>query len=547
MAQGLAGPYLAGRQAVIASDYRAAAEYYTRALARDPSNPILLDNALLSHMSLGQFEKAVPIARKMESDELDSQIAHMAVTASLIAEGDYDAVLARMKPEFGTGPLVDGLVAAWAQIGSGNMSGALEAFDEVAEQRGLAGFAAYHKALALASVGDFEGAEEIYASDQAGAIQMTRRGAMARFEVLSQLDRNEDAVAMLDDTFGGGLDPALRDMRERLVAGEMLPFTHVRSARDGMAEVFYSVAGALQAEAEPNYTLVYTRVAEYLRPDHVDALLLSANLLEQLERHELATAAYRRVPADHPAFHAAELGRAEALRRSDRPDAAVEVLEQLARTHGDIPTVHSSLGDLMRQEKDFAAAVAAYDRALEKSDEEDNNRWFIFYARGISHERLDQWEQAEADFRAALELNPGQPLVLNYLGYSMVEKQIKLDEALAMIEEAVAARPDSGFIVDSLGWVLYRLGRYPEAVGHMEHAAELLPTDPVVNDHLGDVYWAVGRKLEAEFQWRRALSFVDEDSAEEAKPDRIRRKLEVGLDRVLEEEGEPPLLLVNGN
>lgn len=111
-----------------------------------------------------------------------------------------------------------------------------------------------------------------------------------------------------------------------------------------------------------------------------------------------------------------------------------------------------------------------------------------------------------------------------------------------MIERAVAARPDSGYIVDSLGWVLYRMGRYDEAVEHMEKAVELMAVDAVVNDHLGDVYWAVGRYREAEFQWRRALSFVDpEDENSEADPDRIRRKLEVGLDQVLAEEGAEPL------
>ncbi|MEM6741720.1 MAG: hypothetical protein AAF646_16545, partial [Pseudomonadota bacterium] len=137
----------------------------------------------------------------------------------------------------------------------------------------------------------------------------------------------------------------------------------------------------------------------------------------------------------------------------------------------------------------------------------------------------------------ALELNPGQPSVLNYLGYSFVEMRTNLEEAMQMIREAVAARPDSGHIVDSLGWGLYRLGEYEEAVVHMERAAELLPVDPIINDHLGDVYWAVGRKVEAQFQWHRALSFDPEPEDAE----RIRRKLEVGLDLVLEEEGAAPL------
>jgi Tfp pilus assembly protein PilF len=136
--------------------------------------------------------------------------------------------------------------------------------------------------------------------------------------------------------------------------------------------------------------------------------------------------------------------------------------------------------------------------------------------------------------------------VLNYLGYSLVEQGRNLDEALNMIERAVAASPGSGYIVDSLGWVLYRLGRYEEAVSQMERAVELVAVDPVVNDHLGDVYWAVGREREAEFQWRRALSFVDpQDSDSEADPARMRRKLEIGLDAVLSEEGAQPLAKVS--
>lgn len=544
-AEGLSGAYLAARQATYASDYEAAALYYTRALANDPSNPILLESAVLSYLSLGRLDTALPAARRMVNDGQKSQLANMVVSADQIKQGDFSDLLTSLEKGEVVGPLVDGLMVAWAHIGNGNMTLALDAFDEVSKEPGLAGFAAYHKALALASVGDFEGAEAIYSDASNGAIQSTRRGVMALVEILSQLERNDDALVLMDTVFASNLDPDLIDVKVQLEAGETLAYTHIRNATDGMAEVFYSLAGALETEASPEYTLLYTRIAQYLRPDHFEALLLTAGLLEKLGSYELATQTYKLVPPDHPSYHAAELGRAEALRRAEKPEAAIEVLEQLARSHGDQPLVHSSLGDLLRQQRDFAAAVDAYDRALELSNPKDRGLWFHYYARGICHERLDHWDQSEADFRKALELSPGQPQVLNYLGYSLVEKDTNLDEALEMIERAVAARPDSGYIVDSLGWVLYRLGRYGEAVDHMERATELMPVDPVVNDHLGDVYWAVGRNLEAEFQWRRALSFVEEETSEEAKPDRIRRKLEVGLDQVLKEEGAAPLKVAN--
>jgi len=537
------GAYLAARSAAANGDFEAAAENYAAALARDPSNPEILENAAISMLALGDVERSAVIAEQLGAIGQRSQIGHMALAARAAKTGDFDTLLARISGDGGIGPLVDGLVRSWSLVGTGDMTAALDSFDAVGEERGLQGFALYHKALALSLVGDLEGADEIFDMPEAGALRQTRRGAIAHLEVLSQLGRGDDAIAMLDRSFGSDLDPRLRGMRDALAAGEQVSPTIVTSATDGIAEVFYTIGSALRNDASEDYTLLYSRVAEYLRADHIDAILLSASLLEQMERFELATKAYAKVSPDDPAYHAAELGRAEALRRAGKPDAAIEVLQALTKTHGDLPIVHSSLADALRSQENYAGAVDAYDAALALYDGEDaRGQWFIYYARGISYERLSEWPKAEADFRKALELNPDQPQVLNYLGYSLVEKKIKLDEALDMIERAAAAQPESGYIIDSLGWVLFRLGRYEEAVGHMERAAELMAIDPIVNDHLGDVYWAVGRTLEARFQWRRALSFVDYgDASQEADPDRIRRKLEVGLDVVLEEEGLPPL------
>lgn len=545
-AQSVSGAYLAGRQATSQNDFSNASTYFVKALARDRTNPELMEGAVSSLLALGEIQKAVPIAKAIEQLELRSQTASMVLIADLVMNQDFDGVIARAGDNGGIGPLVDTLVSAWAKLGQGQAAAAFEEFDVVAEQPGMSGFATYHKAMAFAVVGDFEGANNLFSSSNADGASATRRGAMARAEVLSQLDRNADAVQSLRLAFGDATDPELDALLEALEAGTIVPFTHATSASDGIAEVFYSLAGALRGEADADYTLLYARLAYSLRPDHIDALLLSAELLEELGQFDLAIDAYKKVPRTDTASHAAELGRAAALRSSGKPDAAIEVLAQLARRFPDMAIVHSTLGDALRNQDEFVDAVASYDRALELVPEGSRGRWFIHYARAIAHERLDNWEQAEADFRAALDLNPDHPQVLNYLGYSMVEKQINLAEALDMIERAVAARPDSGFIVDSLGWVLYRLGRYDEAVAHMERAVELMAVDPVVNDHLGDVYWAVGRKREAEFQWSRALSFVDPTEVDgEADPDRMRRKLEIGLDAVLLEEGAEPLKVAN--
>lgn len=543
-----AGSYLAGRQAIYESDYKAAEEYYSKALIFDPGNTKLKESVLLARVALGDVERALPIAEDMEANGQPNQAARMVVSAKLVSDGKFDELLARDPENQGVGPLVDGLMTAWAHLGKGEMTKAMAQFDEVAQQDGLREFALYHKALALASVGDFEGAEAIFAADDSIVARFSRRAALARVEVLSQLNRNDEALQFLENVFAAGSDPSIESYVDTLSAGGTLPFTHVGSATEGVAEVFFSVGAALNTEAAHDYVLLYARIATFLRPDHIDAILLSAELLEQLSQYDLAAEAYRKVPTDSSDFHAAELGRAEILAQSGKPDAAIEVLENLAARQPNLPSVHVALADLQRRQENYAAAVTSYDRAIELTETGSGGNWFLHYARGICHERLKAWDKAEADFRRALELNPDQPQVLNYLGYSLVERQEKLEEALDMIERAVAIQPDSGYIVDSLGWVLFRLGRYDEAVEHMERAVELMAVDPVVNDHLGDVYWAVGRTREADFQWRRALSFIDpEDTDGEADPDRIRRKLEVGLDAVLAEEGAAPLKVANGD
>jgi len=544
MAEPSAGDYLAARHASYMSDYKAGAEYYTKVLLSDPSNPALLENALVSFVGLGDFSRAIPVARKMESDGTVSQISRMVLVVALAKAEDYDTLLAKLDKGETVGPLVDGLIGAWAEIAKGNKPAAMAGFDEVAQGKGMRSFGLYHKALALASIGDYDEAEKIFAGDASGPVRITVGGVLAHVEILSQLGRNADGLEILSKVFGDEPDPRVAQLRDALKAGGKVPFSFVHNANEGMAEVFFSVASALKGETDDGYTLIYSRMAEQLNPNHIDAILLSAGMLEKLERYDLATDTYNRVPRDDPSFFAAEQGRAAAMRKAGKEEAALEVLQQLAKSHGNLPSVHSALGDAYRQQKEYGKAAAAYDRAVELSGKPTPDDWFLYYARGISRERIDEWDKAEADFRLALELNPNQPQVLNYLGYSLLEHNIKLDEALKMIQRAVLAQPNDGYITDSLGWALFRLGKYDDAMKYMQRAAELTPVDPIVTDHLGDALWAVGRKLEARFQWRRALSYGPEPK----EVTRIRRKLEIGLDAVLEEEGADPIpVAANGD
>jgi Flp pilus assembly protein TadD len=537
-----AGAYLAARIAGSREDHAQAAGWYTRALLTDPGNALLMEGAITAHVSAGTIDSAVAVARRMgQTGAAPAQVAHLVLIADQARRGDFAALLADLDAGRSVGMVMDGLTRAWADLGNGQMSDALDEFDKLAGARGLESFGLYHKALALASVGDFEGADDILSGRAAGEVRLMRRGIIAHAEILSQIEKNAEALALLVTAFPGESDPAVDALKARLAAGEVLPFTAVRNATDGLAEVYFTLGAALNGEASNGYTLLYARLAAWLRPDHSEAILLAAGLLEAQRQYTLAVDAFATIKPENGAFFAAEIGRARALQASGNTDTAIEVLRALTRSHADRLSVHVALGDALRRAEKWDDSVAALTDAIALIDTPKPEHWSIFYGRGIANERRDAWDQAEPDFLQSLKLNPDQPQVLNYLGYSWIDRGERLEEALAMIERAVAAQPDAGYIIDSLAWGLYRMGRYAEAVEPMERASVLEPVDPVVTDHLGDVYWAVGRVMEARFQWRRALSF----DPEEKEATRIRRKLEVGLDQVLSEEGAPPLKAVN--
>lgn len=532
------GAYLAARVAGADNDYREAAHWFTRALIAAPDDQSLMEGAIAAQIGAGNMAGAIAVAGKLKATGANSPTAELVLIADEAKREDYAALQAKPKDGRTGAMLLDGLVNAWAELGTGRMSEALDAFDTMGKTEGLKGFALFHKALALASVGDFEGAETIMSGEAEGAISSMRRGTVAHAQILSQLERNTDAIAVLDASFPGDTDPQIRALRARLVAGEPVPFDTVRNVTDGLAEVFFTLGLALNGEAADAFTLQYARVAMYLRPEHAEAILLAGAMLENLKQYDLASAAYAVVPQSDGGFFAAEIGRARALLGADKLDAALEVLTTLTRNNPKELSVHLALADMLRGAERWAEAGAAYDAAIALVPQPATaGYWSVYYSRAIALERQKLWDRAEADFRKALELAPDQPQVLNYLGYSFLERGENFEEALSMIERAVAQRPDSGYIIDSLAWGYFLAGRYADAVEPMERASLLEPVDPTVTDHLGDVYWAVGRTLEANFQWRRALSF---DPTEELAT-RIRRKLEIGLDAVLVEEGAKSL------
>ncbi len=327
----------------------------------------------------------------------------------------------------------------------------------------------------------------------------------------------------LDKVAGEG-QPMVRALQAQLQGNDVVPLL-IESPEAGYSEVFYGLGEALSSEGGVSLGAIYLQMALVLRPNSPFALAALANVYEVTKRYDAAIATYDRVPKDTPMQHAIEIRKAVNLNLLEKVDDAKALLERLANDNPDDVRPLVTLGDIMRSHKRFQEAVDYYTRVIALTPRPEARHWVYWYSRGTSYERIKKWPLAETDLLRALQLAPDQPLVLNYLGYSWIDQNRNLKQGMAMIEKAVAAKPDDGYIVDSLGWAHYRLGNFREAVRYLERAVELRPEDPVLNDHLGDAYWRIGRQREARFQWEQALTLKPEpDDAE-----KINQKLLKGL------------------
>lgn len=519
------GSYLAGRLARAERDTAAAAAFYEEALAEDPDNQALLQRTFLAMLSEGRMERAVELAGRRPQGEPRAVISEMVLAVDDIRHRRYQRAAERLQEtdEGGFGSLLRPMTLAWINAGLKQPDAAVALLAEVEERHAFSPFRSFHLALINDYLGRNEAAERAYReAREAGA---PSRVTLAHASFLSRQGRAQEAADLLDEHLERQPDnPVLRAARRELAAGRTLP-PLVANVAEGVAEAFLGAAGALAQDRTADASRVYVQLALYLRPEFDAAQMLLAELLANDKRWDEAIAAFRAVPAKSPYAWDARIQIASALNKQDKVDEAAALLRAMAEERPDDTSALVALADMLRARERFREAAEVYERALARVETLEERHWPLLYARGIALERSKQWEQAEADFLKALQLKPDQPLVLNYLGYSWVEQGKNLERAREMIEKAVAQRPNDGYIVDSLGWVLYRMGDYEGAVRQLERAVELRPEDPTINEHLGDAYWRVGRRLEARFQWRHAMALgPDKDRIEE-----IAQKIDYGL------------------
>ena len=522
------GNYLAGRYAERKRDFAQAATALGRAFDEFPDNASLMRRTFFLSLQAGHMDVAIRMAHRLEESGVTVSTAQLLLAAESVRAGDFAAALTRLEgmEREDLARYSTPLALAWAHAGANESAGAAAALAPLAQESGFETLRQLHEAFIQEFAGRAGPAETAYrAALGDDPTKAANRVIRAYGAFLERAGRAGEAAALYDGYVGADMDGLLFEAaRERIAAGRK-PEPRIATAADGMAEGFFDIASILPKDRAGEVVLIYCRMALYLRPDFPLAQLLMADIYEDFGRYREAAEIHRGIDKAGAYGWAARLRLADDLYQLGDVEGAVGILEEMSKERPDRSDAVVRLGNILRYEERYGEAVAAYDEAVSRIGEIRGDDWTILYSRGIALEQSNQWDRAEQDFLKALEIEPDQPFVLNYLGYSWVEKGKNLAQARDMLERAVAQRQDDGYIVDSMGWALYKLGEFADAVVYLERAVALRPQDPVINDHLGDAYWRVGRRDEARIQWYRSLGLEPEDELR----GQLERKLEEGL------------------
>src|ERR1700722_13672387 len=529
------GNYLSALIASADRDTPAAEVYYREALRVDPRNPDLLERAFAAALSNGDETSASSLGERLLARDPNNNLARLAIAVRDIEQGQFASARAHLA---GTDAMrvrdvTAVLLTAWCYAGQSDLRRALDALDRIRDPSVFA-FRDYHAGLIAGLLGNVAESQRRLKSAY-GDDKNSLRFADAYARVLSGQGDLAGASKVYEDF--SGIIPhhplILRALADLKTNQALDPVVH--NAKEGAAEALYGVGSAGSHQGDELPALVYLRLSLYLRPSSDLTAVTLASLFDQLKQSDQAIAAYRLVPSSSPLKMGADIQIALELDGMGKTDEAMQRLTEIVAERPHDVDGLSALAELQRSAKKYSEAAETYDRAIAAVGIPQRDNWTLFYFRGICYERSKQWPKAEADFKEALELNPDQPLVLNYLGYSWVDQGLNLEEAFKMLRKAVELRPSDGYIVDSLGWAHFKLGQYDKATETLEKAIDLKPADPILNNHLGGAYWRVNRRIEAHFQWNHARDMGPDPEDLPA----ILKKIELGLPDLATETATP--------
>ena len=528
------GQFLAGQAAINHGESAVAAGYFGKAADLDPGpdQGLLAVRTFTAALLAGDITKAAETAPS--GPDADKSIRHLAALVRGVE------ALATGKPKLArselTGPdsgapnePAAALLTPFAAAAAGDLEGSI--VQPVVKNEPIAQFfASLDQGKLFERARRYDEAETAFraliAKGDPGGIASLNLGQM-----LERRGRGADAAAIYNTAIVAKKgDAELRAAHARALAHGAPP--QQQSLRTAAAEALIAPATALLIDKQQEVALAYLRLALRLDPSRDEAWMLVGDILAGNNDEAGARAAYLQVKPASGQYVDARAKLAWSYQNAKDKPAALAMARETAAQKPDDQDALITLADLLRANERYDESAKVLDGLIGATPEASN--WRLLYMRAVDFEEADRWADAERDLQAALKLRPDEPELLNFLGYSWIDRGVRLPEAMAMVQKAVTLQPQSGAMLDSLGWGYYRMGAFAAAVENLESAVVLEPGDPDVNNHLGDAYWRVGRRIEAEFQWRRVLSLDP--------PAKLRREVEAKLAAGLDPAATAPVV-----
>ena len=497
------GLYLAGQVALDGADNRTAVDLFDRAIASSPNAAFLKEKVFIAALLDGDVSRAAASAPGPgEGAAINQALGVLTQAVEYLAQGQGEKAYARLSSPAATSvpnfPSAE-LMKPWAAAAAGRWPAALAAPASNDRLSRLIG--GLDQAMLFERARRYGEAETAFkallAQKNVERVVTPTYGAF-----LERRGRHADAIALYDQILADDPDDALTlAARARATAKASPP--PQPSIREGAAQSLLLQAESLLASKDSLGGLEFLRMALRLDPDRDDALLLAGDVLASNGDPHAARACYEKIGPKSANYVDARTRLAWSYQTDDK-DMALKIARETVAAQPKSDAAQLALAYLLRADEHFAESITVLDPLIASPAGASN--WQLYYMRAVALERSGRWPDAQRDLDKALSLKPDEPEVLNYLGYSWVNRGERVKDGMAMIQKAVAAQPDEGAFVDSLGWAYYRLGDYNNAVETLEYAVTLDAGDAEINDHLGDAYWRAGRRDEAKFQWAAVLT-----------------------------------------
>jgi len=283
---------------------------------------------------------------------------------------------------------------------------------------------------------------------------------------------------------------------------------------DIIGEFLFVIANLYSSEGFLKESNFYINLSNYLNSKFIFNNSLSAENYYKSKNYKKSKKILNKFTKNYKIYHWYKIKKiAEIIKKEKNSEASLEYIQnEFNKIENPSLKIIYDMANILKGFEKYELSIKYYSEVLSELDDKSFIYSDILYRRGGSYERLGEEKKSDKDMLMSLEISPNEPYVLNYLAYSWLERNYKIDEAIEMLKQAYDQKKNDPYIIDSIGWAYYLIGNYEEAESLLKKAVRLMPNDPIVNDHYGDILWKLGRKIQAKYFWENVLTFKDTEN-----------------------------------